>query len=167
MKTDKTYIIIGGFIAVFGLGFFLILKKRSKAKITSSFDVSAAGNGSSSIPKGDYITEPNWGQPFDMNYKKEVETFLNKKVKGLDSFTARRYAKKLKEAKNPFNDDEAVVAEIFGKYLKDKAQVSDLSRAFWNVYKLDLWKYLTTFLSSNELTKYIRKPIRNLPNYRI
>jgi len=81
--------------------------------------------------------------------------------------TALRYAKKIKEAKGSFNDDEKVIQEIFGKLLKDKVQISQLSKAFWKRYKKDLWKYLTSFLSNSELTQYIRKPIRNLPNYRI
>ena len=167
MKLETKYIVIGGGVLVTLIGAYFILRKKNDKGIVSSFDSVSGGSGHSSS-KGDYISEPDWDKPFDMNYKKHVESYLKREVKGLDSLTAKRYAKKLKDAKKPFykTDDTESVAQIFGKSLKDKVQVSDLSRAFWNSYKLDLWKHLTTFLSSSELTRYIRKPLRVLPNYR-
>jgi len=166
MKISKTYLIIGGSILALSIG-AIIYFKRKKTKITSSFDLGNSSGGVSTTPIGNTITEPNWKQPFDQNYKQEVETYMKKQVKVLDAMTALRYAKKIKEAKGSFNDDEKVIQEIFGKLLKDKVQISQLSKAFWKRYKKDLWKYLTSFLSNSELTQYIRKPIRNLPNYRI
>jgi len=166
MKKPKTYLIIGGSIVIVSLGVFIYFKKK-KTKITSSFDLSTGRVTHSSIPKGNSVVEPDWNQPFDQNYKQEVENYLKKLVKSLDEMTALRYAKKIKEAKGRFNDDEKVIEEIFGKLLLDKVQISQLSKAFWKRYKKDLWQYLISFLSHSELTEYIRKPIRNLPNYRI
>lgn len=166
MKISKTYLIIGGSIVVLSIGVVIYFKKK-KPKITSSFDLGNSSGGISTTPIGNTVTEPNWNQPFDQNYKQEVENYLKNLVKSLDEMTALRYAKKIKEAKGRFNDDEKVIEEIFGKLLLDKVQISQLSKAFWKRYKKDLWKYLTSFLSHSELTEYIRKPIRNLPNYRI
>jgi len=165
MKMPKTYLIIGGSIVIVSLGVFIYYKKK-KTKITSSFDLENNSKGIHIKPISGIATEPDWNQPFDQNYKQEVETYLKKQVKVLDEMTALRYAKKIKEAKGRFNDDEKVIEEIFGKLLLDKIQISQLSKAFWKRYKKDLWKYLTSFLSHSELTQYIRKPIRNLPNYR-
>ena len=121
--------------------------------------------------QGTTVTEPNWDNPFDMNYEKDVKTWVKpKKIFVLKQSYAEQYAKELKDAYGGgwySDDDEDAVKAVFSKKLKDKVHVANVSRAFWNKYQKDMWEYLANFLSSSEMEENVHKPVRTLPNYRI
>ncbi|MEL6717554.1 MAG: hypothetical protein AAFO82_00060 [Bacteroidota bacterium] len=115
------------------------------------------------------VTEPNWNDPFDMNYAKEVASWLApKRVLFLDKNKALNFAKSIKNAKGAWyeNDDEQIIEQIFSKELKDKIQVANLSQAFWELYQQDLWEFLKSFLSSGELNRYVSQNVQKLAAYR-
>ncbi|PHN01129.1 hypothetical protein [Flavilitoribacter nigricans] len=116
------------------------------------------------------VTEPNWQDPFDMQYAKDVlEWVAPRKILALNTEKAKLLAKQIKAAKGAWysNDNEQAVASVFAKQLKDKVQVANLSQAFWQLYKTDMWEYLNGFLSSKEMEKYVHEPVRKLADYRI
>jgi len=101
-----------------------------------------------------------------MNYTKEVQQWLSpKSILILDIQTAKEYAKIIKNAKGTFNDNEGAVRVIFSKRIRDKTQVSEISKAFWRLYKIDMWQYLKSFLSQRELAENVTQFIRQIPNY--
>ncbi|MEM9884336.1 MAG: hypothetical protein AAF849_00470 [Bacteroidota bacterium] len=115
------------------------------------------------------VTEPNWRDPFDMNYAKEVANWLSpKRVLFLDKSKALNFAKSIKNAKGAWyeNDDEQIIEQIFGKELKDKIQVANLSQIFWELYQQDLWEFLKSFLSSREVDHYVSQNVQKLAAYR-
>lgn len=116
------------------------------------------------------VTEPNWESPFDMNYARDVAQWLAPKaVKTLSQDKAFHLATKLKTAKGRWytNDDEAAVYEVFAKQLKDKVEVANLAKVFWQRYKLDMWEYLNSFLSKREMESNVHEPVRKLAPYTI
>ena len=182
MNIDKnTWWLIGGVAVALGGGaavYFLVIKRKSKSdkygnrilKKKSSGGISggvetATGN------KGTTISEPNWNNPFDMNYENDVKKWVSPKgVLVLNEAEAVAMAQALHKAKGSgwwSNDDEDAVKKIFQKRLRDKVQVANLSRAFWFKYKKDMWEYLNSFLSNSEMESYVQKPVRNLPKYRL
>jgi len=115
------------------------------------------------------ITEPNWSDPFDMNYAKEVANWLSpKRVLFLDKGKALNFAKSIKNAKGAWyeNDDEQIIEQVFGKELKDKIQVANLSQVFWELYQQDLWEFLKSFLSSREVDRHVSQNVQKLAAYR-
>ncbi|MGB3467074.1 MAG: hypothetical protein WBA74_17465 [Cyclobacteriaceae bacterium] len=114
------------------------------------------------------VNEPNWQDPFDMNYSRHVNEWVNPKAIELNTYTADAYAKRIFKAKGKYwyhDDNEKVIEVIFGKELKDKVQVSNVSRAFYARYRTDLFNYLKGFLSSSELKKLVTAPVARLKNY--
>ncbi|MEO9870351.1 MAG: hypothetical protein ABJQ69_03550 [Ekhidna sp.] len=124
-----------------------------------------------SATKGRAVSEPNWDNSFDMNFATEVKNYLApKRVYELPDAKAKQFAQQIYKAKGKgifSNDNEEAVKAVFEKRLQDKVQVANLSRAFWHLYKKDMWVYLKGFLSSSELSNYVKKPVRKLPNYRL
>ncbi|QKX07590.1 hypothetical protein HN014_10745 [Aquimarina sp. TRL1] len=111
------------------------------------------------------IEEPNWKNPYDMNYLKDVKKWLGKrKIRKLPHNKAREYARILKRAKGRWRDDTQAVTSVFTQ-IKDKTQVASISKAFWVDYKKDMWQYLRSFLSAKEMEKYVHRPVRKLDNY--
>ena len=111
---------------------------------------------------------PNWNNSFHTNYTKDVTQWLQpKSIIEMDKNTALKYAKIIKNSKGTFNDDEEAIRLIFSKRLRDKTNVSSISKAFWNQYNKDMWQYLNSFLSKSELHQYVTKPVKQLPNYTI
>lgn len=129
-----------------------------------------AGGVQTSRGSGQALTEPNWRNPYDMNYQKDVQEWIApKKLRLLTRSEAETYAKQLKAAKGGAwykDDDEDAVAGVFAKKLRDKVAVASLSRAFWDLYKKDMWQHLSNFLSHKEMERYVHAPVRKLPNYR-
>ena len=171
MKITKTgwWMIGGATMATVTVGVFVLLsRKRKKEQQTQKTIGKDIGTGIQ-VSTGNQATikrEPNWNKPFDMNYLPNVQKWLApRSIKVLDDATAKKYAKSLKNAKGTFNDDEDVVKEIFGKRLRDKTQIASLSRAYWLLYKQDLWKHLASFLSASEMKELIQTSIKRLPNY--
>ena len=171
MKMTKTMLwTIGGVgIAGLGVGAYFFIKRRKKSKEISFSTISNSGKpvkvirGGSATP----VEEPNWKNPFDMNYIKDVKKWLGRKqIKELSSSEASKYALQLKRAKGRFNDDEEAVERVF-KRLRDKTQVATLSKAFYFKHKKDMWQYLRGFLSDSEMKKLVHDPVRRLPNYRL
>ncbi len=180
MKATKTTIgiISATAVALGGLGVYL-LRSNKKAR-TQGYGNRArkdkpAGSPGGGVPTsrdtlGGAITEPDWNNPFDMHYEEEVKQWVSPKgIVVLNQEEARAMAKALYEARGAWwqDDDEATVNAIFGKRLRDKVQVANLSRAFWQQYKTDLWEYLHGFLSDGELERYVQGPVRNLPDYQL
>lgn len=169
MKLSKTtWWMLGGLgVSVISIGGFMLLNRRLKRqKIGQDTTDSLKENSVAIVTSVSTRQIPNWNNPFDMNYTKEVQQWLGAKpIVVLDTTTAKKYAQKIKKAKGLFNDDEATIKTIFSKNLKDKTNVSNISRAFWELYKKDMWQYLASFLSASELQTYVNKYVRSLPNY--
>ena len=172
--------IIGGSTVLLGGGaalYFLMIKPKAKKDIYGNrvLDRRKTGGISGGVSvgqnnQGSTLTEPNWNDPFDMRYEDDVKKWVSPKgVLVLDSRSAKEMAKTLYQAKgeNWWNDDdEMAVGEVF-RQLKDKVQVANLSKAFWDNEERDMWNYLNGFLSSSEMERYVNAPIRKLPDYRL
>lgn len=187
MKITKTGWWIIGAIGVAGLGvggYFLFrkdkhsgsdkygnLKLKGKGKDAQISGGVEGGVETTKEGQGTAVTEPNWDNPYDMNYEQDVKKWVSpKKIYVLKKSYADQYAKELKDAYGGAwynDDDEDAVKAVFSKKLKDKVHVANVSRAFWNNYKKDMWEYLANFLSSDEMEENVHKPVRALPNYRI
>lgn len=174
MKITKTgYWMIGGAaLATLGIGTFILIahrkNKSQKGKTKTTSSSIGTGIQIKTGTTGTIKQEPNWHNPFDMNYRNDVSDWLApKSILTLNEKTADNYAKDLKNAKGRFNDNEAIVKAIFGKRLQDKTQVASLSEAFFKRYKKDLWQYLNSFLSQSELESHVKTPVKRLPNYQL
>ncbi|MDN5201243.1 hypothetical protein QQ008_07715 [Fulvivirgaceae bacterium BMA10] len=187
MNIDKkTWWLISGSAVALGATatvYFLIIKKKSRAGLPKSDKYGnrilkkkntggiSGGVETATGNKGTTISEPNWNNPFDMNYENDVKKWVSPKgVLVLNNTEAGKMAQILYKAKGSgwwSNDDEEAVKKIFLKRLRDKVQVANLSRAFWFRYKKDMWEYLNSFLSNSEMEGYVHKPVRNLPKYRL
>tara|TARA_R110002050_G_scaffold63730_4_gene139146 strand:+ start:1999 stop:2520 length:522 start_codon:yes stop_codon:yes gene_type:complete len=171
MELTKTswWMIGGAGIAVLGIGTFVVLSRKNKKKITSNVTKSTSiGNGVQVTTGNVGATkqEPDWNSPFDMNYLADVQKWVApKSIQVLDDVSAKKYAKIIKDAKGSFNDDEDAVKSVFGKKLRDKTQVASLSKAFYQLYKKDMWQFLNGFLSRSEMKEYVSKYVNRLPNY--
>lgn len=188
MRISKKGWWIIGSVGVVGLGvgsYFLFFHNKNKPGSDKYGNLKLKGKGKDAKVSGGVeggvettkegqattVTEPNWDNPYDMNYENDVKSWVKpKKIYVLKKSYADKYAKELKEAYGGawYNDDnEDAVKAVFSKKLKDKVHVANVSRAFWNNYKKDMWEYLANFLSSSEMEEYVHKPVRRLPNYRI
>lgn len=170
MEITKTgwWMIGGTGVAVLSIGTFVLLSRKRKKSMSNKGTVTSVGSGIQ-VTTGNVGTtkqEPNWNSPFDMNYLKDVQRWVSpKSIVVLDAITAKKYAKIVKSAKGTFNDDEDAVKAVFGKKLRDKTQVASLSKAFYQLYKKDMWQYLNSFLSQSEMKEYVTKYVSRLPNY--
>ena len=159
----------GAGLGVVGIGVFIALsRKRKRNKTMQTITTTPIGSGiqvtTSNV--GTTKQEPNWNSPFDMNYLTDVQKWVAPKgIQVLDKEAAKKLAKVIKEAKGTFNDDEEAIKNVFGKKLRDKTQVASLSKAFYSLYKKDMWQYLNSFLSQSELKQYVTKYVSRLPNY--
>ena len=159
----------GAGLGVIGIGVFVTLsRKRNQSQLNSATTTTSIGNGVQ-VTTGNVGTtkqEPNWNSPFDMNYLTDVQKWVSPKgVKILDEASAKKLGKIIKEAKGTFNDNEDAVKDVFGKKLRDKTQVASLSKAFYQLYKKDMWQHLNSFLSQSEMKEYVSKYVNRLPNY--
>ena len=173
--------ILGGLaLSAFGVGsyFLFIQKKKKEGELTerngkrgSKGNNPERGEQTTKSAKGSRVTIPSWTNPYDISYAKEVKEWISpQRIYELHPDKAKQLATKLKEAYGGAwysNDDEAAVKEVFSKMLKDKVQVSALSKAFWDKYQKDMWKYLSHFLSPGEMEEYVHQPVNQLPDYRI
>ena len=187
MKISKKGWWVLGSIGVAGLGtgiYFLFFKDKKHPDSDKYGNLKLKGEGKDSkggIKGGiqttkegqaSAITEPNWKNPYDMTYAIDVREWVNpKKVYVLKKSFAEKYAKELKSAKGlPWymggNDNEEAVKNVF-KRLKDKVQVANLSKAFYDDQEKDMWEYLVSFLEDDEMEENVYKHVRKLPNYRI
>ncbi|MEQ3656525.1 MAG: hypothetical protein ABNH00_11730 [Dokdonia sp.] len=171
MEISKTgwWMIGGAGLGVIGIGVFVTLsRKRTQQQSTAVTSSTAVGNGVQ-VTTGNVGTtkqEPNWNSPFDMNYLTDVQRWVAPKgIQVLDDASAKKLATIIKNAKGTFNDDEDAVKGVFGKKLRDKTQVASLSKAFYQLYKKDMWQYLNSFLSQSEMKEYVSKYVSQLPNY--
>jgi hypothetical protein len=171
MEISKTgwWMIGGAGIGVLGIGTFVVLSRKNIKKITSNVTKSTSIGSGVQVTTGNVGTtkqEPNWNSPFDMNYLTDVQKWVApKSIQMLDDVSAKKYAKIIKYAKGSFNDDEDAVKSVFGKKLRDKTQVASLSKAFYQLYKKDMWQFLNSFLSQSEMKEYVSKYVNRLPNY--
>ena len=159
----------GAGFGVIGIGAFVMLsRKRNTTNSAKQMTTTSIGNGIQ-VTTGNVGTtkqEPNWNSPFDMNYLTDVQKWVApKSIKVLDDASAKKLAKIIKEAKGSFNDDEDAVKGVFGKKLRDKTQVASLSKAFYQLYKKDMWQHLNSFLSQSEMKEYVSNYVQRLPNY--
>lgn len=153
-------------IAAIGV-FVMVSKKRKHSQPPKKRSIPlGAGIQVPTINVGTTKQEPNWNSPFDMNYLTDVQKWVApKRIQELDTNSAERLAKIIKAAKGTFNDDEQAINAVFGKELRDKTQVASLSKAFYRLYKKDMWQYLNSFLSESEMQKYVTRHVKRLPNY--
>lgn len=171
MRISKTgwWMIGGAGMGVLSIGaFFALSKKKSAAAKAAEATLSDIGKGirvrTGSI--GRTKSEPNWNAPFNMNYIKDVQGWIAPKtLPVLSPARARTFAKAIKNAKGRFNDDETAIETVFGKHLQDKTQVASVSKAFYEMYKKDLWQHLNSFLNQSEMKRYVLNYVRRLPNY--
>ena len=159
----------GAGLGVVGIGVFIALsRKRTEQQSNAITSGIAVGNGVQ-VTTGNVGTtkqEPNWNSPFDMNYLADVQKWVAPKgIQVLDDTSAKKLAAIIKNAKGTFNDDEDALKDVFGKKLRDKTQVASLSKAFYQLYKKDMWQYLNSFLSQSEMKEYVSKYVSRLPNY--
>lgn len=159
----------GAGLGAVGIGVFITLsRKRTQQPSTAVTSSTAIGNGIQ-VTTGNVGTtkqEPNWNSPFDMNYLTDVQKWVAPKgIQVLDDASAKKLASIIKNAKGTFNDDEDAVKDVFGKKLRDKTQVASLSKAFYQLYKKDMWQHLNSFLSQSEMAAYVSKYVSRLPNY--
>ncbi|TPN85791.1 hypothetical protein [Aquimarina algicola] len=169
MNKTTIGIVSGASIVILGIGIYFLRKsKRGNPSLVDS-DSKGTPIRLSNPQMGIPITEPNWNNPFDMNYLKDVKAFLQgKPILELPMQTAMQYASILHKAKGGFfeDDDEKAVESIF-KRLQDKTQVASLSKAFYTLFKKDLWRYLKSFLNDSEMETLVHKPVRRLERYRL
>ena len=176
MTTTAWWIIAGvGLIALSAGGYVIYNSKRTKTDPQGRHKHKAkktgiAGGVQTSGEGGQALIEPDWSNPYDMNYRQDVQAWIApKEVAVLPQAEAKAYAKQLKAADGGAwykDDDEKAVEDVFARKLRDKVAVAVLSQAFWNVYKKDMWQHLSGFLSHKEMEKYVHGPVRKLPNYR-
>ncbi len=171
MEISKTgwWMMGGAGVAVVGIGVFVTLsRKRKQSQSSNTAFTTSIGNGVQ-VTTGNVGTtkqEPNWNSPFDMNYLTDVQKWVApKSIQELDDVSAKKYAKIIMDAKGTFNDDEDAVKSVFGKKLRDKTQVASLSKAFYQLYKKDMWQFLNGFLSQSEMKEFVSKYVNRLPNY--
>jgi hypothetical protein len=181
MTNTKWYIAGGSLIAAgLCLYFFAIKEKKTetdkygnKAKTKSKSNSSTKATGAveiSTTAQASAKIEPDWENPFDDDYADDVKKWISPKpLVILKNQFAQQYAKELFTAKKGIleDDDEQAVFNVFGKKVKDKVHVSNVSRAFSNLYKKDMYEYLKSFLNDSEMEKYVHAPVRNLVNYRV
>jgi nucleoside phosphorylase len=183
MNMKVKWILISG-IGLLGAGaaiyFFYVRGKTRESDKYGNLKLKATGQdkaisagvaGGVQTSKGEQSTavvEPNFNNPFDLNYANDVKKWVAPKTLIVlkDQF-AKQYAKELYDAKGWFKDNVEAVQNVFEKKAKDKVHVSNVSAAFWKDQKKDLFDYLSSFLSEEEMEKYVHKPVRNLPNYRL
>ncbi len=181
MKITKTgwWIIGTAGVAGLGIGGYFLWQKLKKPETDKYGNPLLKGEGTGGITGGvetskeggTAITEPNWDNPFDVNYHTDVMKWVApRKIYLLKSANAKQYAKELHDAWGGswyINDDESAVKAVFSKKVSDKVHVSCVAKAFWETYKQDLYEYLANFLSEKEMQENVRKPVQALPNYRI
>lgn len=170
--TKNAWWAIGGVGAAgLAIGTYYLIKNRKKKEdempvisTLSSGKPTKINRGGSTSP----LVEPNWKAPFDMNYLQDVKKWLRgKRIQELSKSQANQFALILKNAKGLFDDDEDAVGGVF-RSLQDKTQVASLSWAFYHNHgQKDLYKYLKSFLSDQEMKTLILQPINKLPNYRL
>lgn len=78
---------------------------------------------------------------------------------------ANGLAKKIYDAKNIINDDEAAVYGVF-QALQTKSQVSFLAEIFFNIYGKSLLGFLLSFLNDTEM-QTVAKITNKLPLYTV
>lgn len=171
MEISKTgwWMIGGAGFGVIGIGAFVMLSRKSNTTNSTNQTVTTSIGNGVQVTTGNLGTtkqEPNWNSPFDMNYLTDVQKWVApKSIQLLNDASAKKLAKIIKEAKGSFNDDEDAVKAVFGKKLRDKTQVASLSKAFYQLYKKDMWQHLNSFLSQSEMKEYVSKYVNRLPNY--
>lgn len=103
-------------------------------------------------------------EAFDIQYADE----MTKKVKGvlwLKPEQASKYAKQIYGAWGVMDDDEDAVYNVF-RSMKDKVQVSQVSKAYATAYKTNLIDTLRNKLSESEISQVL-DIVRVLPRYRV
>ena len=174
-KIKMMLLILGGTAVAGGTVYWLFFRKEKSDQYGNTFFGKKKGALKGGVvltetAEKEGVTQPNWNNPFDMNYKTIVERWVHpKQVRALAETQTVAFAKKVYGAKGGFwgDDKEEVIALIFGKQLQDKVQVAQLSAAFWALYQKDMWEFLRGFLSDKELENLVHKPVRLLPKYRL
>lgn len=103
-------------------------------------------------------------EAFDVNYADEIV----KKIKGvilIKTETASQYAKDIYNAWGLLDDDEDKIYSVF-RSLKDKVQVSQVSKSYLRDYKINLIEKMKSKLSDAEIGQ-ILKIVSGLPTYRV
>jgi len=163
MKADITYKIVGisAFILLGGSTYLSIVKHR-RDKTTEVLlgliqrELRSSGN------------SLGLESAFDIYYLQKVIQKIPQRVLVLKEIVANQYAKQLYSAWGSWyegGDDEAKVYGIF-RLMKDKVQVSQVAKAYQEIYAKNLIDVLRERFSSSEI-KVVLNIIEGLPNYRI
>ena len=100
-----------------------------------------------------------WSPSFYIDAAKQ-----GKKPVILTQGSARRLSDEIWDSKGVFNDDEDAVYGVF-RQLKNRAQISFLSEYFFRYKNRDLYEFLNTFMSNEELAK-LSDRLSQLPAYK-
>jgi len=104
---------------------------------------------------------------FDINYLNKLLQQVSKKVLVIQKSVALQYAKQIQQAWGSWyqgGDDEAKVYAVFRK-LEDKVQVSQIAKAYQEVYAKNLIDVMKNRFSTSEI-RTVLKIVEKLPNYR-
>lgn len=161
--------IISGIALTGGVGAIFLFRK-DRPKDQSSDGVGGSGVWTVDNQTTGHITEPNWENPFHPGYMSDVIKWVKPKriIKFIDDY-ALKLARALKKTKGRYwisRDNEKAVGTLFSKTLKDKVHVSNVAAAFLSEYKMELLPFLKSYLNTDEMERYVYKPVRQLPNYR-
>ena len=96
----------------------------------------------------------------------ELKNQLEEALAQLKLSRTKQFGKRSEKlAKGTFNDNEEAIKDVFGKKLRDKTQIASLSKAYYQLYKKDMWQHLNSFLSQSEMKEYVSNYVQRLPNY--
>ncbi len=173
MKITKTtdWLIVGVLVVTGTVVLWKFYKNRKdpSGDLLSEGESDSAGDSEANRPTATTITEPNWSNPFDLNFMAQVKKWVAPVgISKLKDDYADGLAQQIYKAKGKWiisNDDEQAVENVFARSLKDKVHVSNLANAFYKRYQRPLKPFLESFLSEREMKKYVLQPIMKLDKY--
>ena len=101
---------------------------------------------------------------FDIDYKEDVVKKVKASSRVLTLSAANSYAKQIHDAWGFWDDDEDAIKSVF-RSLKDQVQVSQVAKAYYDKYKINLIDEFNSRLSESEV-KEIIEIVKELPGYR-
>ena len=150
---------------------------KTKQAIVSIFSISAFGlviyliargkKPDQSKPDSSAIYLPNWDKPFNMEFADEVKAYLSPKmVSTLAPAKADHLAKKILSLKSASRQQaEQSIQQVFSS-IKSKVELSNLSKAFFNVSSgKDFYRFLESLLSKSGMQTLLMNRVNQLANY--
>ena len=105
------------------------------------------------------LEQADWDFPFEQRLIADAKKeFYPIRFRQLDKTYGKKLAKIIYDAKGVFYNNSSDVKNVFEKKIKDKVQVSNLSKIFFDEYNgKDLWEYAADIIGGetlNNLVKY-------------